>query len=70
MYKEELKNMVNVCKLDKHKQYIWIKLCTSTWPIFIVGCYTPHQGSPFYDNHNLEKNDPFADLYEDIVAYT
>ena len=70
LYKEELKNMVNVCKLDKHMRYIWIKLCRSTQAIFIARCYIPDQGFPFYDTHNVEKNDPFTDLFEGIVAYT
>ncbi|MCO5576821.1 hypothetical protein L7F22_030641 [Adiantum nelumboides] len=69
MYKEELQEVVSICKLDEHKRYIWVKLCISGKPIFIAGCYIPHRESPFYDTHNVEKNDPFVDLYGDIATY-
>lgn len=38
--------------------------------MFIAGCYIPHRESPFYCAFNVEKNNPFEDLYADIHTYT
>lgn len=69
-YREELQKVITVCKKDAHKRYIWIKIATGGKPVFIAGCYIPHRESPFYSAFNVEKNNPFEDLYADINQYT
>ena len=69
MYKEELQNMITVCKEDPYKRYIWIKIESGDKPIFIAGCYIPHRESPFYEAFKVEKTKPFEDLYADVHTY-
>lgn len=69
MYKEELQEAIEVCKIDKHKRYIWAKMCTNEVPIYIAGCYIPHRESPLYNVDGLDKTDPFSDLCMDIDMY-
>ena len=62
MYKEELCDIIDVCKMNTHKRYIWENVHTQAMHIYIVGCYIPHKESNFYDNHGLDKMYPFHDI--------
>ena len=69
MYKEELQNMITVCKEDPYKRYIWIKIALEPKSIYIAGCYIPHRESTFYEVFKVEKTNPFEDLCDDVHAY-
>ncbi|MCO5553980.1 hypothetical protein L7F22_007506 [Adiantum nelumboides] len=69
IYKEELQEAIEVCKVDEHKRYIWAKVHTNDVPIYIAGCYIPHGESPLYNVDGLDKKDPFNDLCMDISMY-
>ena len=61
MYKAELQEAIEVCKIDEHKRYIWAKVHTHDVPIYIAGCYIPHREFSLYDVDGLDKTDPFSD---------
>ena len=66
LIKKEIEKYVSIIKNDEHKCYIWLEIETPNDLLtFVVGCYIPHQDSNFYDC--LDKNQPFANLEDDIA---
>lgn len=68
IYKCYLEGRIDICKVDRHKRYIWIMLKHST-PMYIAGCYIPHKESPFYARYGVDPQEPLEDLSMDVCAY-
>ena len=45
IYKRHLETMIDVCKIDRHKRYIWIML-KHVMPMYNAGCYILRLRSP------------------------
>ena len=72
MYKCYLEKMIDVCKVDRYKRYIWIMLKLTT-PLYIARRYIPHKESPFYfyfyARHAVDLQEPLEDLSMDVCTY-
>ena len=68
IYRCYLEGKIDICKVDQHKWYIWIRLKHST-PMYIAECYIPHKESPFYARYRVDPQEPFEDLSMDVCTY-
>lgn len=59
---------MQIHKTDKHKRYIWLRISMPRRPLFVAGCYIPHFDSVFYNQEDMQQDDPFRDLETDIVT--
>lgn len=69
MIRKSVKN-VSIVKEDMHKRYLWLKISLPDDKlIFVAGCYIPHHDSNFYACLDIDRDQPFVDLEEDIAQY-
>ena len=48
---------------------MWVEVALCNDKLYLACCYTSHRESNYYNLHELDHDDPFSDVYADILIY-